>query len=156
MGVIDLSWHSTDIPEYTTGRLRYNPFNMLKRYFFGFMTSGYCPRENRKTTAKSISDSCISMDHHTHHTEPGYFINEVLQDKIENIFTTSIKQSSTRSMWICKHIYIDGSKFEAKRQQIYIAVVMNHYRSDMTVSFLDEALQTNVWYPQLHCVRKFL
>ena len=31
MGVIDLNKYLTDIPEYTTGRLRYNPFNMLKR-----------------------------------------------------------------------------------------------------------------------------
>ena len=42
MGGIDLNKYLTDIPEYTTGRLRYNPVNMLKTVLFGFMTSGYC------------------------------------------------------------------------------------------------------------------
>ena len=40
MGGIDLNKYLTDIPEYTTGRLRYNPVNMLKTVLFGFMTSG--------------------------------------------------------------------------------------------------------------------
>ena len=31
MGGIDLNKYLTDIPEYTTGRLRYNPVNMLKQ-----------------------------------------------------------------------------------------------------------------------------
>ena len=42
MGGIDLNKYLTDIPEYTTGRLRYNPVNMLKTVLFGFMTSSYC------------------------------------------------------------------------------------------------------------------
>ena len=33
MGGIDLNKYLTDIPEYTTGRLRYNPVNMLKSTF---------------------------------------------------------------------------------------------------------------------------
>ena len=36
MGGIDLNKYLTDIPEYTTGRLRYNPVNMLKTVLFGF------------------------------------------------------------------------------------------------------------------------
>ena len=42
MGGIDLNKYLQDIPEYTTGRLRYNPVNMLKMVLFGFMTNGYC------------------------------------------------------------------------------------------------------------------
>lgn len=42
MGGIDLNKYLTDIPEYTTGRLIYNPVNMLKTVLFGFMTSSYC------------------------------------------------------------------------------------------------------------------
>ena len=42
IGWIDLNKYLTDIPEYTTGRLRYNPVNMLKTVVFEFMTSGYC------------------------------------------------------------------------------------------------------------------
>ena len=34
MGGIDLNKYLTDIPEYTTGRLRYNPVNMLKTVLF--------------------------------------------------------------------------------------------------------------------------
>jgi len=41
IGGIDLNKYLTDISEYTTGRLRYNPVNMLKTVLFGFMTSGY-------------------------------------------------------------------------------------------------------------------
>ena len=37
MGGIDLNKYLTDIPEYTTGRFRYNPVNMLKTVLFGFM-----------------------------------------------------------------------------------------------------------------------
>ncbi len=45
MGGIDLNKYLTDIPEYTTGRLRYNPVNMLKTVLFGFMISSYCSLE---------------------------------------------------------------------------------------------------------------
>ena len=41
IGGIDLNKYLTDIPEYTTGRRRYNPVNMLKTVLFGFMTSGF-------------------------------------------------------------------------------------------------------------------
>ena len=34
MGGIDLNKYLTGIPEYTTGRLRYNPVNMLKTVLF--------------------------------------------------------------------------------------------------------------------------
>ena len=52
MGGIDLNKYLTDIPEYTTGRLRYNPVNMLKKtVLFGFMTSGYC-------SLRELEDNC--------------------------------------------------------------------------------------------------
>ena len=51
MGGIDLNKYLTDIPEYTTGRLRYNPVNMLKTVLFGFMTSGYC-------SLRELEDNC--------------------------------------------------------------------------------------------------
>ena len=42
IGGIDLNKYLTDISEYTAGRLRYNPVNILKTVLFGFMTSDYC------------------------------------------------------------------------------------------------------------------
>ena len=37
---IDLNKYLKNIPEHITGRVRYNPVNMLKTVLFGFMTSG--------------------------------------------------------------------------------------------------------------------
>lgn len=51
MGGINLNKYLTDIPEYTTRRLRYNPINMLKTVLFGFMTSGYC-------SLRELEDNC--------------------------------------------------------------------------------------------------
>lgn len=38
---IDLSKYLKEIPEHKTGRIRYNPVNMLKTEIFGFMSQGY-------------------------------------------------------------------------------------------------------------------
>ena len=87
MGGIDLNKYLTDIPEYTTGRLRYNPVNMLKTVLFGFMTSGYCSLRELEDNCKVNIRFMYLMDHQTpSYRTFGYFINEILQDKIENIF----------------------------------------------------------------------
>ena len=114
MGVIDLNKYLTDIPEYTTGRLRYNPVNMLKTVLFGFMTSGYCsPRELEDNCKVNIRFMYL-MDHQTpSYRTFGYFINEVLQDKIENIFNDINQAIFNEEHVDLQHIYIDGSKFEA-------------------------------------------
>ena len=114
MGGIDLNKYLTDIPEYTTGRLRYNPVNMLKTVLFGFMTSGYCsPRELEDNCKVNIRFMYL-MDHQTpSYRTFGYFINEVLQDKIENIFNDINQAIFNKEHVDLQHIYIDGSKFEA-------------------------------------------
>ena len=87
MGGIDLNKYLTDIPEYTTGRLRYNPVNMLKTVLFGFMISSYCSLRELEDNCKVNIRFMYLMDHQTpSYRTFGYFINEVLQDKIENIF----------------------------------------------------------------------
>ena len=43
----------------------------------------------------------------------GYFINEILQDKIENIFNDINQAIFNEEHVDLQHIYIDGSKFEA-------------------------------------------
>ena len=114
MGGIDLNKYLTDIPEYTTGRLRYNPVNMLKTVLFGFMTSGYCSLRELEDNCKVNIRFMYLMDHHTpSYRTFGYFINEVLQDKIENIFNDINQAIFNEEHVDLQHIYIDGSKFEA-------------------------------------------
>ena len=114
MGGIDLNKYLTDIPEYTTGRLRYNPVNMLKTVLFGFMTSGYCSLRELEDNCKVNIRFMYLMDHQTpSYRTFGYFINEVLQDKIENIFNDINHAIFNDEHVDLQHLYIDGSKFEA-------------------------------------------
>ena len=114
MGGIDLNKYLTDIPEYTTGRLRYNPVNMLKTVLFGFMTSGYCSLRELEDNCKVNIRFMYLMDHQTpSYRTFGYFINEILQDKIENIFNDINHAIFNDEHVYLQHLYIDGSKFEA-------------------------------------------
>ena len=132
MGVIDLNKYLTDIPEYTTGRLRYNPFNMLKTVLFGFMTSGYCSLREPEDNCKVNIRFMYLMDHHTpSYRTFGYFINEVLQDKIENIFNDINQAIFNEEHVDLQHIYIDGSKFEANAKNIYRSCWREPLSSDM-------------------------
>ena len=114
MGGIDLNKYLTDIPEYTTGRLRYNPVNMLKTVLFGFMTSGYCSLRELEDNCKVNIRFMYLMDHQTpSYRTFEYFINEILQDKIENIFNDINHAIFNDEHVDLQHLYIDGSKFEA-------------------------------------------
>ena len=114
MGGIDLNKYLADIPEYTTGRLRYNPVNMLKTVLFGFMTSGYCSLRELEDNCKVNIRFMYLMDHQTpSYRTFGYFINEILQDKIENIFNDINHAIFNDEHVDLQHLYIDGSKFEA-------------------------------------------
>lgn len=114
MGGIDLNKYLTDIPEYTTGRLRYNPVNMLKTVLFGFVTSGYCSLRELEDNCKVNIRFMYLMDHQTpSYRTFGYFINEILQDKIENIFNDINHAIFNDEHVDLQHFYIDGSKFEA-------------------------------------------
>lgn len=114
MGGIDLNKYLTDIPEYTTGRLRYNPVNMLKTVLFGFMTSGYCSLRELEDNCKVNIRFMYLMDHQTpSYRTFGYFINEILQDKIENIFNDINHAIFNDEHVDLQHLQIDGSKFEA-------------------------------------------
>ena len=113
MGGIDLNKYLTDIPEYTTGRLRYNPVNMLKTVLFGFMTSGYCSLRELEDNCKVNIRFMYLMDHQTpSYRTFGYFINEILQDKIENIFNDINHAIFNDEHVDLQHLYIDGYKFE--------------------------------------------
>ena len=48
---IDLKKYLKNVPEHKTGRIRYDPVDMLKTVIFGFMTSGYC-------SLRELEDNC--------------------------------------------------------------------------------------------------
>jgi len=111
---IDLEKYLKDIPVHYTGRIRYNPVNMLKTVLFGFMTTGYI-------SLRELDDNCrinlrfmYLMDRETpSYRTFGYFINEVLGGKIEEIFNDINKKIFEEEHVDLQHLYIDGSKFEA-------------------------------------------
>lgn len=114
MGGIDLNKYLQDIPKYTTGCLRYNPVNMLKTVLFGFMTSGYCSLRELEDNCRVNLRFMYLMDHQTpSYRTFGYFINEILQGKIEDIFKDINLTIFKEEHVDLQHLYIDGSKFEA-------------------------------------------
>lgn len=111
---IDLQKYLRNIPEYTTGRLRYNPVNMLKTVLFGFMTSGYCSLRELEDNCRVNIRFMYLMDRQTpSYRTFGYFINEILQDTVEEIFADVNHTIFEEENVDLQHIYIDGSKFEA-------------------------------------------
>ena len=79
MGGIDLNKYLKNVPEHITGRVRYNPVNMLKTVLFGFMTSGYCSLRELEDNCKVNLRFMYLMDRQTpSYRTFGYFINEVL------------------------------------------------------------------------------
>ncbi|MCQ2508809.1 MAG: IS1182 family transposase [Dorea sp.] len=111
---IDLNKYLKNVPEHITGRIRYNPVNMLKTVLFGFMTSGYCSLRELEDNCKVNLRFMYLMDRQTpSYRTFGYFINEVLQDSIEQIFYDINQAIFEQEHVDLQHIYIDGSKFEA-------------------------------------------
>ena len=111
---IDLTKYLKNIPEHITGRIRYNPINMLKTVLFGFMTSGYCSLRELEDNCKVNLRFMYLMDRETpSYRTFGYFINEVLSDSIEDIFADINHAIFEEEQVDLQHIYIDGSKFEA-------------------------------------------
>jgi len=111
---IDLSKYLAAVPEHITGRIRYNPVNMLKTVLFGFMTSGYCSLRELEDNCRVNLRFMYLMDRQTpSYRTFGYFINEVLRDSIEDIFADINHAIFEEEHVDLQHIYIDGSKFEA-------------------------------------------
>ena len=111
---IDIQKYLRKIPRHKTGRLRYNPVNMLKTVLFGFMTSGYCSLRELEDNCKVNLRFMYLMDRETpSYRTFGYFINEVLNESIEEIFADINRAIFEEENVDLQHIYIDGSKFEA-------------------------------------------
>ena len=111
---IDLKKYLKNIPEHKTGRFRYNPVNMLKTVIFGFMTNGYCSLRELEDNCKVNLRFMYLMDRETpSYRTFGYFINEILSENIEEIFSDINQKIFEEGHVDLQHIYIDGSKFEA-------------------------------------------
>ena len=103
-----------NVPEHITGRLRYNPVSMLKTVLFGFMTNGYCSLRELEDNCKVNLRFMYLMDRQSpSYRTFGYFINEILQDSIEEIFSDINHAIFEEEHVDLQHLYIDGSKFEA-------------------------------------------
>ena len=111
---IDCSKYLKNVLIHETGRVRYNPVNMLKTVLFGFMTNGYM-------SLRELEDNCkvnIRFMYLMNNVKPSYrtfgnFINEVLNDSIEDIFVDINKTIFEKEKVDLTHIYIDGTKLEA-------------------------------------------
>lgn len=111
---IDLDKYLKNIPVHETGRIRYNPVNMLKTVLFGFMTKGYMSlREFEDNCKVNIRFMYLMDNERPSYRTFGYFINEVLADSIENIFNEINYKIFEEEKVDLNHLYIDGSKFEA-------------------------------------------
>ena len=111
---IDLKKYLKNVPEHKTGRIRYDPVDMLKTVIFGFMTSGYCSLRELEDNCRVNLRFMYLMDHQTpSYRTFGYFINEILKDSIEEIFNDINQKLFKEEHVDLHHLYIDGSKFEA-------------------------------------------
>ena len=111
---IDLHQYLKHIPVHDTGRLRYNPVNMLKTILFGFMSEGYISLRKLEDNCKVNLRFMYLMDHEApSYRTFGYFINEVLKDSMEKIFYEINHKIFQEEQVDLSHLYIDGSKFEA-------------------------------------------
>ena len=111
---IDLNKYLKNIPVHDTGRIRYFPFNMLKTVLFGFMSQGYISlRELEDNCKVNIRFMYLMDNERPSYRTFGYFINEILESSIEDIFNDINKAIFEQEHVDLNHIYIDGSKFEA-------------------------------------------
>ena len=142
---IDLNKYLKKIPEHQTGRIRYNPINMLKTVIFGFMSQGYMSLRDLEDNCKVNMRFMYLMDNEKpSYRTFGYFINEVLNKSIEDIFNDINKAVFKKDNVDLNHIYIDASKFEANANKyswiLKKATEKSRYRlyEKITTLFLDK------------------
>ena len=111
---IDLSKYLKNVPEYITGRNRYNPVDMLKTVLFAFADNGYCSLRKLEDNCKVNMRYIYLMNWKTpSYRTFGYFINEVLAESIEAIFQDVNLTIFAQEKVDLSHLYIDGTKLEA-------------------------------------------
>ena len=111
---IDLEKYLKHVPKHTTGRIRYNPANMLKAILFGFMSDGYISLRELEDNCKVNLRYMYIMDHQTpSYRTFGYFIENILCSSVEDLFCDINKKIVGEEHVDLSHLYIDGSKFKA-------------------------------------------
>ena len=111
---IDLEKYLKNVPKHITGRIRYNPANMLKAILFGFMSNGYISLRELEDNCKVNLRYMYLMEHQTpSYRTFGYFIENILSASVEELFCDINKKIFTEEHVDLSHLYIDGSKFEA-------------------------------------------
>ena len=111
---IDLSKYLKNVPEYITGRNRYNPVDMLKTVLFAFADNGYCSLRKLEDNCRVNMRYMYLMNWKTpSYRTFGYFINEVLAESAEAIFQDVNLAIFTQEKVDLSHLYIDGTKLEA-------------------------------------------
>ena len=96
------------------GRPGYCRVNMLKTILFGFMDSGYATLRELEDRCKTNIRYMYLMDYETpSYRAFGYFINKELKESIEDIFKAVMGYIRKTEHVDLRHVYIDGSKFEA-------------------------------------------
>ena len=84
---INLNKYLNTVKEHDTGRVRYNPVNMLKTVLFGFMTNGYMSlRELEDSCKVNIRFMYLMENERPSYRTFGYFIKVILADSIVDIF----------------------------------------------------------------------
>ena len=90
VGGMNLEKYLKNVPEHKLGRIRYNPVKMLKTVLFGFMSEGYISLRGLQENCRVNIRFMYLMDRETpSYRTFSYFINDVLKDSIEDIFTNN-------------------------------------------------------------------
>ncbi|MCQ2511600.1 MAG: IS1182 family transposase [Lachnospiraceae bacterium] len=111
---IEISKYLKNIPAHVTGRIRYNPVDMLKTVLFAFADKGYCSLRELEDNCKVNVRYMYLMNWKTpSYRTFGYFINEVLAESIEDIFRDINMEIIKKDHVDLTHIYIDGTRLEA-------------------------------------------
>ena len=111
---IDLEKYLKNVPKHITGRIRYNPANMLKAILFGFMSNGYISPRELEDNCKVNLRYMYLMEHQTpSYRTFGYFIENILSTSVEELFCDINKKIFAEEHVDLSHLYIDDSKFEA-------------------------------------------
>ena len=146
---INLEKYLKAVPAHCTGRLRYDPVSMLKTVLFGFMKYGYISLRELEDNCRVNLRFMYLMKHETpSYRTFGYFIHDVLQPSVEELFYDLNRQIFAEEHIDLNHLYIDGSKFEAnanKYQWVWKkATEKSRYRLFAKITALFEELNAEL------------
>ena len=162
MEEIDLEKYLKHVPKQVTGRLRYNPINMLKTVLFGFTINGFSSLRELEDNCKVNLRFMYLMNHQTpSYRTFGYFIQNVIGPSIEELFRDINKTIFAKEHVDLNHLYIDGSKFEANankytwvwkkatersRYKLYRKITTPFDEINQDISSLGIRIETNTEY----------